>query len=85
MKLSSAISCNFYHIIIREECFVRDAVPTFVLASVNVTSRLQHMLHEKNNKINVINRPQCQLINKCITNNAHRSRFNNIKLFTQIY
>jgi len=41
----AVVACNFHHIIIRKKRFIRDAVPTFVFATVNVAPRLQRLLH----------------------------------------
>lgn len=50
-KLLSFAVRSFYHLIIGEKCFVRYAVPTFILASVNVTLRLQRSLNRQTKKL----------------------------------
>jgi len=51
MKLTSLIVCNCCHLIVSQECFVRDAVPTFILALVNIAPCLQRLLQKDTQRV----------------------------------
>jgi len=51
MKLTSFIAWDFSHLIIRQKCFIRHTVPTFIFATVNVTPRLQCLLHKYKHEV----------------------------------